>query len=383
MNTELITIGDEVLMGQVVNTNAAYLGERLTSAGVEVRWMSVVRDYREDILDAFRLAASRARAIIITGGLGPTPDDLTKPSLVEFFSDRLVFRDDLLKHVQELFSRRGLKLPETSRNQAKFPGKAQIIPNRYGTAAGIHYNVNEQDWFALPGVPFEMQAMVEDYVIPRLRESGLAERLGVRILRTCGVAESVLLEKLTRFREASSLVEIAFLPKYFGVDLKLTARGESAAEISTRLQQAEALLLPDLNPHLYAYDQESLPEVVGKLAKQKGVRIATAESCTGGLIGKLFTDIPGSSAYFERGIVVYSDEAKIELLGVPESLLETYGAVSSETAEAMAQGILRCSRADVVAAVTGIAGPEGGTAEKPVGLVYITVADRHTSSSHK
>ncbi|RJP82817.1 MAG: competence/damage-inducible protein A [Candidatus Zixiibacteriota bacterium] len=374
--TEILTIGDEVLMGQVVNTNAAWLGEILTREGVSVDWMTTVGDHRDDILEAFGRAASRAKAVIITGGLGPTPDDLTKPLLAEFLGDALVFRDDLLARVQKRFADRGMEMPPASRNQAEFPAGAQVIPNANGTAAGIHYSRGGIEWFSLPGVPLEMKPMVEDYVLPRLREVGLGKRVAVRLLRTVGIGESHLMQKMTRLGDAGLLVEIAFLPKYFGVDLRLTARGGDPADLQRRLDQAETLLLPDLEPHLYARGEESLVEVTGLLARERGWMIAAAESCTGGLIAKLFTDVPGSSEFFERGVVTYSNRAKTELLGVSEELIARHGAVSEPVARAMAEGLLDYCPADLAVSVTGIAGPAGGTAEKPVGLVYLGVAER-------
>ncbi|MCX6639399.1 MAG: competence/damage-inducible protein A [bacterium] len=376
MKTELITIGDEVLMGQVVNTNASWLGETLTEAGVQIGWLTVIPDQRQPILQAFRRAKQRAGAVIITGGLGPTPDDLTKPCLVEFFQDDMVLRDDLLAKVQKRFSDRGLTMPEASRNQAEFPASASDIPNPNGTATGIHYSRDGKDWFSLPGVPMEMRYMVESYVLPKLIEKGHGSQVAVRIYRTAGIGESFLLESLTKLKEAQQLVEVAFLPKIFGVDLKLTARGDNQSSIAERLSQAEKLLLPDFGSHVYATDTETLPEATGKLARKRGFRIAVAESCTGGLIAKLFTDIPGSSDYFERGVVVYSNEAKTQLLGIPACMIDRYGAVSEKVAGAMAQGLLERCSADFAVSVTGIAGPGGGSPEKPVGLVFIGVADR-------
>lgn len=372
---EILTIGDEILMGQVVNSNAAFLGEMLTDAGIPVGWVTTVGDRHEAILTALRTAAHRADAVIITGGLGPTPDDLTKPCLVEFFQDRLELRNDLLSEVIKRFEKRGLPFPEESRGQAEFPIGARVIPNPDGTAVGIHYIREGVEWFALPGVPLELRNMAVRYVLPRLLEIGLGGGLSVRVLRTTGIGESFLMQRLTRLHDAASLVEVAFLPRYFGVDLKLTARGLDAAQNLRRLDQAEALLKPDLVGHFYAYGSQTLAEAVGKRAIAAGISIATAESCTGGLIARQLTDVPGSSAYFERGVIAYSNRAKTELLGVHPKIIEKYGAVSEEVAVAMAQGLLQRSPVQLAVSVTGIAGPSGGTEEKPVGLTYIAAAD--------
>jgi nicotinamide-nucleotide amidase len=266
-------------------------------------------------------------------------------------------------------------MPESNLSQAEFPTRAREISNPYGTATGIHYSMGGKEWFALPGVPAEMRRMMNDYVLVRLRESGFAGNVRVRVLRTASIGESNLMDRLNRLDDAARLVEIAFLPREYGVDVKLTARGAEEGILEDRLRQAENLLLPDLKDHLFGRDRETLPEAVGKLAKEKGVRIAVAESCTGGLISKLFTDIPGSSDYFDRGIVTYSNDSKTDLLGIPAEMIEEHGAVSEEVAAAMAQGMLQRSAADLTASVTGIAGPGGGTEEKPVGLVYIGIAD--------
>ncbi len=374
MNVGILNIGDELLQGQITNTNATFIADALTQKGITIAWMRTVGDNKPAILSALKQAQSDARAVIITGGLGPTPDDLTKSCLAEFFSDKIIFRDDLLEHVKARFAARGLEMPETSRNQAEFPQDARIIPNPNGTAAGIHYIRDGIEWFALPGIPSEMRAMIQAYILPGLLEIGLGEQLGLRILRTTGIGESFLMQKMTRLTDAALLVEVAFLPRIFGVDIKLTARGGSPADIQRRLTQAESLLVPDLESYLYGRGEETLPEVVGKMAKERGLCLAVAESCTGGLIAKWLTDIPGSSDFFERGIVCYSNDAKTELLRVPPKLILDYGAVSAEVAQAMAEGLLARSPVHLAISVTGIAGPSGGTSEKPVGLVYIAVA---------
>lgn len=378
MNTdiEIITIGDEILTGQVVNTNASHLGERLTLAGMSIGWITVVGDDRERIHHSLKEAKSRAGAVIITGGLGPTPDDLTKSCLVEFFGDRLVLKQDLLERVKKRFTDRGFEVPEASRGQAEFPESALEIPNPNGTATGIHYLRDGVEWFSLPGVPLEMKELFESYVLPRLKEAGLGNQIKVTLLRTAGIGESHLLEKLSQLEQVSQLVDIAYLPRYYGVDVKLTARGNNPEEIAAKLKSAEDLLLPDLNSYLYGRDRETLPEVLGRAAREKDIHLAVAESCTAGLIAKLITDVPGSSEYFDRGVVSYSNEAKSELLGVTRELIEAEGAVSATVASAMAQGLLERSHADITAAVTGIAGPSGGTPEKPVGLVYIATTDQ-------
>jgi nicotinamide-nucleotide amidase len=372
---EILTIGTEILQGAIVNTNASDIARKLTDAGVSVGWMTAVADDHAAILEAFHLAAKRARAVIITGGLGPTPDDLTKACLVAYFGDELELREDLLVAVQKRFTDRGFSFPPQSRNQAEFPRNARIIPNPDGTAVGIHYVRDGKEWFSLPGVPLEMRAMMDDYLLPRLQEIGLGGQTAVRMLRTTGIGESFLMGKMAQLDEASRLVEVAFLPNLSGVDVKLTARGEFPQELTKRLDRADKLLSQDIKPHLYSRG-ESLPDTVGHLARDKGLKIAVAESCTGGLISKWFTDTPGSSDYFERGLISYSNESKNDFFAVRASTIKRQGAVSETVAKGMAVQLLARSPADLTVAVTGIAGPGGGTKEKPVGLVYIACADR-------
>jgi nicotinamide-nucleotide amidase len=370
---EILTIGDEILQGQVVNSNAADIAAKLTDAGVAVGWMTTVGDNPAAIIDAFTRAKTRARAVLITGGLGPTPDDLTKPCLVQFFQDKLELREDLLAAVQKRFTSRGVPFPPQSKGQAEFPAKATVIPNPNGTAVGIHYSRDQVEWYSLPGVPTEMNAMVEAYILPHLRKIGVAGQVQVRLLRTTGIGESFLMGKLSRLEKASKLVEIAFLPRVVGVDLKLTARGK---DLKSRLDKAQGLLVPDIESELYAMGSDNLPEAVGRLAKAKGMKVAVAESCTGGLISKWFTDTPGSSDYFERGLVSYSNESKNDFYAVRNSVIKKQGAVSEVVARIMAVSLLNRSLAGVTCSVTGIAGPGGGTTEKPVGTVFVGVADR-------
>jgi nicotinamide-nucleotide amidase len=370
---EILTIGDEILQGQVVNTNATEIAAKLTDSGVDVGWMTTVGDNPEAILDAFARAKKRARAVIITGGLGPTPDDLTKPCLVQFFKDKLELREDLLAVVQKRFTSRGVPFPPQSQGQAEFPAKARVIPNPNGTAVGIHYSHDKVDWYSLPGVPLEMRAMMDDYILPHLAEICLADHVQVRLLRTTGIGESFLMGKLTNLSKASKLVEIAFLPRVTGVDLKLTARGK---DLISKLDKAQRFLVPDIQSELYSIGPDNLPETVGRLAKVRGIKVAVAESCTGGLISKWFTDTPGSSDYFERGLVSYSNEAKNDFFSVRNSTIKLHGAVSEIVARTMAQSLLNRSLADLTCSVTGVAGPGGGTKDKPVGLVFIGVADR-------
>ena len=380
---EIVTVGDEVLVGEIVNTNAAFLGKKLAEVGIDIGWMSVVGDNHEAITDAFTLAKSRSRAVIITGGLGPTPDDLTKPCLAEFMGDKIVFKKTLFDQVKERFKKMGKRFPAASLNQAEFPERAREIPNPYGTAAGIHYTGDNCEWFSLPGVPLEMRNMTENYVIPRLREIGMGGRIGIRMLRTCGIGESYLMEKLNDLDKASELVEVAFLPCFHGVDLKLTGRGDNIEDIDKRLNEAERLLMPDLASHLFASGNESLVDVTSRIARERGLKIAVAESCTGGLIAKMFTDLPGSSDIFYGGAVTYANEAKTEFVNVPAELIDRYGAVSDEVARAMAEGLRKRTGVDITAAVTGIAGPGGGTDEKPAGLTYIAVADKNGCTVQK
>lgn len=381
MVIEIITIGDELLIGQIVNTNAAYLGKQLTSLGFDVQWMTTVGDHAAALKQALATAMSRANIVITTGGLGPTHDDITKHVAAEFFDSELVYKPEILDRLKQAFAARGIRMAAINEVQAQVPAKAQIIDNPVGTAPGLFFEKDGKLCFILPGVPFEMKAMCEAAVFPTLKGKG--QTILQKTIRTTAIPESSLFERLGDIQQLEELAKVAFLPKSAGVDIRLTVRGMAAAECESRLSRALQIVREKAGEFIYAYDDGELEEVVAQLFFETKKTVAAAESCTGGLLAHKLTNIAGSSAYFERGVVAYSNRAKIEILGVPAEVIEKFGAVSAECAVAMAEGVRKLSGADFGISTTGIAGPTGGTPEKPVGLTYIGFAKAGESYSKR
>jgi nicotinamide-nucleotide amidase len=380
MNAEIITIGNELLSGATLDTNSAYLAEKLTEFGIPVVRRATVPDEVEPIVEAVEEALRRTPLIFLTGGLGPTNDDVTKKALARALGKGLVLHEEILKKVEERFRRRGAKMPLVNQNQALLPAGAKWFENNYGTAPGILIEEAGRKLIALPGVPKEMKGIFEEQVIPYLQKAIGEKAALVRCkLRTTGISESALYEKIQKAIPEGEGIHLAFQPTYFGVDLRLEISGREKAEVKKLAEEKSSQIRPLLGLHLYAEGDEGMEEVVGRLLLNAKKKIATAESCTGGLVAKRITDVPGSSAYFERGVVTYANEAKNELLGIPQKLFKTIGAVSPAVAERMAKGVRKLAGVDLGLGITGIAGPEGGTAEKPVGLTYIGMADKKKS----
>jgi len=380
---EIITIGNELLLGLVVNGNAAYLGRALAEAGVPVRWSSVVADDMEEIQAALARALEHASVIVITGGLGPTPDDMTKEAVAKFFNMELELRADILEAVEARFARFGRTMPEVSRGQAVFPRGAEVIPNPLGTAAGIHITRDNCEVFVIPGVPHEMEGMTTNYLVPWLRENLTSAPFLAKTLQTTGIGESLILERLHGVEHINEVVQLAFLPSPTGVTLHLSAKSQDTYEAEAQLAEAEELIRERIGEFVYATGKQSLAEVIARILTNRGKTIAVAESCTGGLVANTLTNIPGSSNFFERGFVTYSNRSKTELLGVSEELIGEHGAVSEEVVRAMAEGARRKAKTDYGLATTGIAGPDGGTPEKPVGTVWVAVADARETVAEK
>lgn len=374
MNAALVTIGSELLSGFTLDTNATWIGRKLLDIGIQTVWKGSVPDQHEAVLDAFRLAKQKAGVVICTGGLGPTSDDITKRSFCEFIGARLVLDETYLEKLSAAFARRGMAMPPSNRDQAMIPDRGEPIPNPVGSALGIRFTGEECRFYLLPGVPLEMKRMMEETVLPEL--AGLqVTPLRVINLRTAGIAESALYDLVKDLTGASEDVDVAFLPGFTGVDLRLSGRDGDAVEL------LGADLRTRLGTILYAEGWRSLEEVVGERLRQLGQTIAVAESCTGGLVADRLTNVPGSSDYFLGAAVCYSNYSKTSLLGVQASTLQEYGAVSAETAGEMARGVRSLFSADVGIATTGIAGPSGGTTEKPVGLHFICVDVRGTTTT--
>lgn len=370
----ILTIGDELLIGSIVDTNAAHLGQCLTELGIEPVWTLTVGDDAARIRHALDLCVSLADIVLITGGLGPTHDDVTKTVLAEATGDRLVFHPYLLDQIEEMFVRRGLAMPESNRIQAFMPERAVVLDNPVGTAPGFMLRHGEADVFVMPGVPREMKKMMAEQVAPRLQGHAGGRVILHRVLKTAGIGESSLFETIKDLIESAKDVRVASLPQEAGINLRLTVSAATGEEARQRIAVLETALRSRAGSFIYGTDGETMEQTLGRLLTDAEVTVALAESCTGGLVCDRLTDTPGSSAYVERGVVAYSNETKKQLLGVSDETLRAFGAVSAQTAAAMAEGVRRISGTTFGLSTTGIAGPSGATPEKPVGLVYIALA---------
>lgn len=377
MKAHLITIGNEILIGQTVNTNASFIGEQLNKIQIDLIKSTTIGDNDELIMLALAEASEDADLIILTGGLGPTHDDITKSCIVRFFDTELVMNEDVLNDVKAIFKARGRKITKVNEEQALVPKAAEIMRNSRGTAPGMWIEKDKKIYVVMPGVPYEMKEMMSATVIPKL-EIKMGEKKEFRVIKnllTTGIPESILYEKLGDIDELLEGADLAFLPSQFGVKLRLTVKSESEEETQNKLSELEQKIRTIAGRYIYGKDDETLEEVVGRLLVDRGLKIAVAESCTGGLVTHRITNISGSSAYLERGVVAYSNAAKVEELKVDEDLLQKYGAVSLEVARLMAEGVKAISGADIGISITGIAGPTGATMDKPVGLVFIGICD--------
>jgi nicotinamide-nucleotide amidase len=377
MNVELITIGDELLLGYTIDTNAAYLARELASVGVAIVRRATVGDDATDIAAAVREALDRTGAVITTGGLGPTSDDRTRPAIAELFGRELVPDEDRWEALRALWKERGRgDIPLANRGQIMIPRGATVLTNRHGTAPGIWLEDDRGRWCAmLPGVPREMRGMLADELMPRLTVRLGHERVVVRsrTVRTTGVAESQLPDLLGPMAAGVDGLSLAYLPGQEGVDLRLTSRGRTAAGADAALAAAAGELRARVSRYAYGEERTDLAAVVLDACEARGFHIAVAESCTGGLLGARLTAIPGSSSVVAGGVIAYSNDVKRELLGVRGETLDSHGAVSEPVAVEMASGVRARLGTEIGVSITGIAGPGGGTPEKPVGLVWIGV----------
>ncbi len=369
----IVSVGNEVLSGQTVDSNAGYLSRRLLSIGIPVVSSYTVGDDIDLIVRALNLAGGDAELILVTGGLGPTDDDLTRQAFAELLGVELEMQSELLQKIQDFFGRRDLQMPEKAKVQAYIPGGARALANNPGTAPGIMARKEGKLYVGMPGVPSEMEQMFEGSVLPELKQFAGGQTIVVRKLKCFGVGESTIAELLGTVmkRGRNPLINCTACRGVVTLHIIATAKGEGEAR--EMAEKDEELLMGLLGEVVYGRGEQTLGEVVGeKLAQQKKT-IAVAESCTGGWLAKLLTDVPGASRYFTGGWVTYSDNAKTEELGIPADLIEEYGAVSEQVAKAMAQGARENAGTDFAIGITGIAGPTGGSEQKPVGLVYVSI----------
>lgn len=385
MKAYIITIGDEILLGNTLNTNAAYIGEQLSEINIPVLKTSVVGDDNPSILNELKLATESCDLILLTGGLGPTHDDVTRKSIVDFFNTELIENQEVLLDINTMFEKRKRKVTAVNLDQAKVPKIAEIIRNQLGTAPGLWIEKDKIIYIVMPGVPYEMQGMMESTVISKLSELKESDQkiFKKKMILTTGIPESTLYERLGNLDELLQGGKLAFLPNQFGVKLRLSIEGDDEKELNNKLIEIEQRIRSKAGRFIYGVGEDLLQAVVGKLLLEREFKIATAESCTGGMVGNFLTNISGSSKYFERGIICYSNAAKVELLKVDEDVIAEHGAVSQEVAMQMAEGIKSTSGADIGLATTGIMGPTGATENKPVGLVYIGYCDEKVCTSKK
>ncbi len=378
MTAEILIIGTEILLGQIVDTNSAFIAEQLAAAGIDLYFKTVVGDNEGRIESALRQALERADIVIAAGGLGPTEDDLTRSVFARVLGRHLVLNEEILEKIRQRFASRGLIMTANNEKQALVPQNAIILENPRGTAPGLFMRTGargEKAVVAMPGVPSEMKPMLTQQVIPMLRErAGKASIIKSRVIKACGIGESRVDDLIGDLFRSSRNPSIALLAYPSEVHIRVTAKAESAEAAEAMISGIEGKIRERVGEWVYGRDQQSMEEIIGFLLHLNHKTLAVAESCTGGLLCNRITNIPGSSQYFERGIISYSNLAKQQLLGIPSQMLDRHGAVSPQVAEAMAMGVRQRSGTDLGLSVTGIAGPEGGTPEKPVGLVYLALA---------
>ena len=390
MKAEIISIGDELLIGQVINTNAARIGEMLNLSGIRVVHSAVIPDERLAILDALFSAGKRADVVIITGGLGPTKDDITKKVLSEFFQSDMRLDDEVLRDVTEIFARKGKVVTELNRKQAEVPEKCIVIRNANGTAPGMWFNENGKIYVSIPGVPYEALAMVENFILPKIKAENNLPFIFHFTIHTQGVGESYLAEMIADWEDslATENIKLAYLPAPGIVRLRLSGYGNNEQLVRGAVMKKKEELMPLISEFVYGFEEYGknpplIQQVLGDILLQNQKKISLAESCTGGYMAHLLTSIPGSSAYFNGCIVPYHNEFKHELLEVNEVIFKKVGAVSEDCVREMANGVLKKFRSDYAIAVSGIAGPSGGTEDKPVGTVWIAWANKNEVRAEK
>lgn len=379
-NVEIITIGDEILYGQTLDTNSHWMSGSLDEAGFQVVRKTSIADTRAAILQMLKEAETRADIILITGGLGPTNDDLTKPTLVEYFDTHLVHNKEVLEHIQHIFTKAGREMSELNIRQADLPANCIPMHNAFGTAPGMWFEAHGKVFVSMPGVPFEMKKMMTEQVLPRLVEKYADGVIHHKMIRTVGIPESKLANIIKDWEEAlPEDIKLAYLPTMGMVKLRLTSKGPDKAILEEKVAEQVEKVLPLIDKYVYGYDTDELEVILGQMLKAKGKKLAIAESCTGGFLSHMITSVPGSSAWFNGSFVPYSNELKNEQLMVGDEILKTHGAVSEPVVIALAENVRKAFHADVAVSVSGIAGPGGGSEEKPVGTVWIGYADEQKS----
>ena len=385
MQATILTIGDEILIGQIVDTNSVSIAKHLNAAGIIVREKRSIGDDRAQIVASLETALAQSEVVILTGGLGPTKDDITKKTLAEWFGGGMRFDERVAAHVEQMLTARGIDFNALNRSQAEVPAACEVLFNAYGTAPGMWFERDGRVVVSLPGVPYEMEHLMAEEVMPRLKSRFALKQIVHRTLITAGLPESMLAERIAAWEEAlPPSLKLAYLPNPGAVRLRLSAYEVDGAEVAREIEARFEALRALIPEYVIGYETATLQEQVHRQLIDRQATLAIAESCTGGAIAARFTALPGASAYLLAGLVTYSNAAKVQFLGVSESDLRQYGAVSEQVARQMAEGARRATGADYAVATTGIAGPTGGTAEKPVGTVWFAVATpTRTVTLHK
>ena len=384
MKAQILTVGDEILIGQVVDTNSAWMGQQLNLQGIHVDKIVSISDTHEAITNVVDQGFAEADLILMTGGLGPTKDDITKKALADYFEVDMYFDESTFNRIQRLFKKLGKEPLHAHKEQCYMPTNADILMNKMGTAPGMWFEKNGKILVSMPGVPYEMKYLMSEEVLPRLKKQFPGQPIAHRTILTVGEGESKLAARIDPFVEAlPKNIKMAYLPDIAQVRLRLTGTGDNEKVLNDLLDKKVEELKPQISEFIYGYEDEKLESAVGKLLKEKGKTLCTAESCTGGYIAHKLTSISGASAYFMGSIVAYDNAVKMNQLQVQPSTLKQHGAVSEETVTEMVKGALNLLKTDLAIAISGIAGPTGGTPDKPVGTIWIAVGDKNNIKTYK
>ncbi len=384
MNVNIVTIGDEILIGQIIDTNSAWMGQQLNLVGAKVSAIHSVSDTKEGIINALEIGLKQADVILLTGGLGPTKDDITKKTITDYFDTKMVFHEPTWERIQGMFKRWGRSTTPAHKEQCFMPANAQILFNKAGTAPGMWFEIDGKIVVSMPGVPYEMKYLMEHEVIPKLVDHFPGKPIAHRTIRTVGEGESRIAARLETIENSlPDFVKLAYLPNLGNVRLRLSAIAENGEDIEGILAEKAAAIEAEIPELIYGYGTQTLEAAVGQLLLERGLTLATAESCTGGLLAHKITQIPGCSAYYKGSVVAYAYEAKTKELGVKQETLVQFGAVSEETVKEMVTGVLSAMNTDVGIAISGIAGPGGGTPDKPVGTIWLAVGSKDYTVTRK
>lgn len=384
MKVSIVVIGDEILIGQVVDTNSAWIAKKMNALGHNLVEILSVADDLAEIKDAFARSFQKSELVLVTGGLGPTKDDITKTAICEFFKVGSEFHDESWKRIEKMFAKRNITMTEAHKAQCFMPNNAKILANDLGTAPGMWFDYQDKILVSMPGVPYEMYHLMEERVLPLLQERYQGPPIKHLTIRTAGAGESVIADKLEKIEaELPSNVKLAYLPDLGQVRLRYSISGASENEMDAVLDELKAKTLDVLGDLVYSIEDISLEAYIGQVLKQKNWKLFCCESCSGGYLSHIITTVPGSSDYFLGSVVSYDNMIKMDVLNVSDEILQTEGAVSQETAEAMISGGLSLSGADIAVSITGVAGPGGGSETKPVGTVWIAVGNKEKTISKK